>query len=164
MFLSSDIGTTFSEWHVESPTSQVWKHSMSTSQNATALPYDAIQGQRISQPTYKVDHPANPRHNVVQFMGGPATPNRQVMRPYNSQTRSLARLAKKDERTKSQYARQPLSMWSIVTSVVLLQRYMKGKPGHQGKSSSYQEKATVPRAMFQESTSTLLISKNAGVR
>ncbi|KAE9371696.1 hypothetical protein N431DRAFT_467857 [Stipitochalara longipes BDJ] len=163
LFSNNDVGTTFSEWHVEFPTSQVWKRSISTSQNATTLPKDAIQGQRISQPSYEVDHPDSPRHNVVQPMAGPATPKRQVMRLYDSQARSLAKLAKKDEKMRSQCTRQPLSMWSIVASVVLLQRYVKGQRSRQGKSPSYREKATVIRDMLQESTSTVLISKNASV-
>jgi hypothetical protein len=153
-----------SQWDLESPTSRVWKCSMSARQDTIALPSKAVQSQYIPQPTNKVDHPGSLRHNVVQNFAGPATPKRQVIRPYDPHTRSLARLANEDVEMRIQCKRQPLSMWSIVASVVLLQRYMKGVSSRQGKSPSYEEKAAVSQPTLQATPSILMISKNVDVK
>lgn len=161
-FLGGNYGTAFAEWRVESPTSQVWKRSISAPQSAIVLPKGASRIKHVSQTPTKVDTPNSPRHEMRQYIGSLVTPKHQIVQPYDSHTRFLAKDAK-DEKSRSKYTRQLPSMWSIAIVVVLLQRYIKGRSGRQGQSSTYGEKTPAPRALLQKSTSTVPISKNSDV-
>jgi len=107
-------------------------------------------------------HPGR-RRQVAHHTTCLATPERQVIRPYDSHARSLAEVAKLSGKSRRQPKQQSLSMRSIATIIIFFQRFMKGGSGRQRKSSSHRENHAVTRTLLQETTSTVLKSKNANI-